>query len=80
MSGFDEEHILNQLWPRKATMIRKVKDAQKKYDAYGHMVQLGKVFLLMQASIAISKLIVKEKKALKRFEQQKLLKDIKKDD
>ena len=42
---------------------------KKKYDAYGHM-----------ASIAISKLIVKEKKALKRFEQQKLLKDIKKDD
>lgn len=27
MSGFDEEHIQNQLWPRKATMIRKVKDA-----------------------------------------------------
>ena len=27
MSGFDEEHIKNQLWPRKATMIRKVKDA-----------------------------------------------------
>ena len=27
MSGFDEEHIRNQLWPRKATMIRKVKDA-----------------------------------------------------
>ena len=26
MSGFDEEHIRNQLWPRKATMIRKVKD------------------------------------------------------
>lgn len=29
MSGFDAEHIGNQLWPRKATMIRKVKDAQK---------------------------------------------------
>ena len=27
MSGFDEEHIKNQLYPRKATMIRKVKDA-----------------------------------------------------
>ena len=27
MTGFDEEHIKNQLWPRKATMIRKVKDA-----------------------------------------------------
>jgi|TARA_A100001388_G_scaffold252101_1_gene214370 hypothetical protein len=53
---------------------------KKKYDAYGHMVQLGKVSSLMQASIAISKLIVKEKKVLKRFEQQKLLKDIKKDD
>ena len=26
MNGFDEEHIQNQLWPRKATMIRKVKD------------------------------------------------------
>lgn len=26
MSGFDIEHIQNQLWPRKATMIRKVKD------------------------------------------------------
>ena len=53
---------------------------KKKYDAYGHMVQLGKVSSLMQASIAISKLIVKEKKVLKRFEQQKLLKYIKKDD
>ena len=52
---------------------------KKKYDAYGHMVQLGKVSSLMQASIAISKLIVKEKKVLKRFEQQKLLKYIKKD-
>ena len=29
MTGFDEEHIKNQLWPRKATMIRKVKDVQK---------------------------------------------------
>ena len=27
MSGFDEDHIKNQLYPRKATMIRKVKDA-----------------------------------------------------
>ena len=27
MSGFYEEHIKNQLYPRKATMIRKVKDA-----------------------------------------------------
>ena len=27
MSGFDEEHIKNQLYPRKATIIRKVKDA-----------------------------------------------------
>ena len=27
MSGFDDEHIKNQLYPRKATMIRKVKDA-----------------------------------------------------
>ena len=26
MSGFDVEHIQNQLYPRKATMIRKVKD------------------------------------------------------
>lgn len=26
MSGFDEEHIRTQLFPRKATMIRKVKD------------------------------------------------------
>ena len=26
MSGFDEEHIKNQLYPKKATMIRKVKD------------------------------------------------------
>ena len=40
---------------------------KKKYDAYGHMVQLGKVSSLMQASIAISKLIVKEKKVLKRL-------------
>tara|TARA_B100001027_G_scaffold197239_1_gene154575 strand:+ start:423 stop:590 length:168 start_codon:yes stop_codon:yes gene_type:complete len=52
----------------------------KKYDQFGHMVQLGKVSSLMQASIAISRLIVKEKKVLKKFEQQKLLKDIKKND
>ena len=26
MQGFDEEHIRNQLCPRKATMIRKGKD------------------------------------------------------
>ena len=53
---------------------------RKKYDAYGHMVQLGKVSSLMQASIAINKLILKEKKVLKKIEQQKLLKDIKKND
>ena len=28
MSGFDVEHIQNQLNPRKATMIRKVKDEE----------------------------------------------------
>ena len=28
MSGFDVEHIQNQLYPRKATMIRKVKDEE----------------------------------------------------
>ena len=26
MSRFDEEHIKNQLYPKKATMIRKIKD------------------------------------------------------
>lgn len=26
MSGFDEEHIKNQLYPKKTTMIRKIKD------------------------------------------------------
>jgi len=26
MSGFDEEHIKNQLYPKKATIIRKIKD------------------------------------------------------
>lgn len=26
MSGFDEEHIKNQLYPNTATMIRKIKD------------------------------------------------------
>jgi len=26
MSGFDEEHMKNQLYPKKATMIRKIKD------------------------------------------------------
>ena len=51
---------------------------KKKYDSYGHMVQLGKVSSLMQASVAITRLILKEKKALKKFEQQKLLQDIKK--
>ncbi len=53
---------------------------KKKYDSYGHMVQLGKVSSLMQASVAITRLILKEKKALKKFEQQKLLQDIKKND
>ena len=28
MSGFDVEHIQHQLYPRKATMIRKVKDEE----------------------------------------------------
>ena len=28
MSGFDVVHIQNQLYPRKATMIRKVKDEE----------------------------------------------------
>ena len=26
MSGFDEDHIRAQLWPRKPKMIKKVKD------------------------------------------------------
>ena len=52
----------------------------KKYDQFGHMVQLGKVSSLMQASIAISRLIVKEKKVLKKFEQQNYYKILKKND
>ena len=52
---------------------------KKKYNAYDHMVQLGKVSSLMQASIQINKLIIKEKKTLKKFEQLKLVKNIKND-
>ena len=69
-------NTLKQLWPRKATMIRKVKDLMTQY---GHMVQLGKVSPLMQASIQLNKLIVKEKELLKKYEQAKLVKDIKND-
>ena len=52
---------------------------KKKYDQYGHMVHLGKVSALMQASIQLNKLIIKEKKLLKKFDQAKLVKDIKND-
>lgn len=53
---------------------------KKKYDQFDHMVQMGKVSSLMQVSIEINKLIEKEKRILKKIEQQKLIKDIKKDD
>ena len=52
---------------------------KKKYDQYGHMVQLGRVSSLMQASIQLNKLIIKEKELLKKYEQAKLVKDIKND-
>ena len=54
--------------------------AKKKYNQIDHMVQMGRVSALMEASISLNKLILKEKKALKKFEQQKLLQDIKKND
>ena len=53
--------------------------AKKKYNQMDHMVQLGKVGSLMQASIQLNKLILKEKRVLKQIEQLRLVKDIKND-
>ena len=53
--------------------------AKKKYNQMDHMVQLGKVGSLMQASIQLNKLILKEKRVLKQIEQFRLVKDIKND-
>jgi hypothetical protein len=43
------------------------------------MVQMGRVSALMEASISLNKLILKEKQALKRIEQLRLVKNIKND-
>ena len=48
--------------------------AKKKYNQMDHMVQLGKVGSLMQASIQLNKLILKEKRVLKQIEQESFLK------
>ena len=53
--------------------------AKQKYNQMDHMVQLGKVGSLMQASIQLNKLILKEKRVLKQIEQLRLVKDIKND-
>ena len=60
-------------------MRRKMPRAKKKYNQMDHMVQLGKVGSLMQASIQLNKLILKEKRVLKQIEQLRLVKDIKND-
>ena len=52
---------------------------KKKYNQTDHMVQLGKVGALMQASIQLNKLILKEKRTLKQIEQLRLVKHIKND-
>ena len=54
--------------------------AKKKNNQMDHMVQLGKVGSLMQASIQLNKLILKEKRVLKQIEQLRLVKDIKNSD
>ena len=43
--------------------------AKKKYSQIDHMVQMGRVSSLMEASISLNKLILKEKLALKKIEQ-----------
>ena len=53
--------------------------AKKKYSQIDHMVQMGRVSALMEASISLNKLILKEKLALKKIEQLRLVKDIKND-
>ena len=53
--------------------------ARKKYSQIDHMVQMGRVSSLMEASISLNKLILKEKLALKKIEQLGLVKDIKND-
>jgi hypothetical protein len=52
---------------------------KKKYSQIDHMVQMGRVSALMEASISLNKLILKEKQALKRIEQLRLVKNIKND-
>ena len=60
-------------------MRRKMPRAKKKYSQIDHMVQMGRVSALMEASISLNKLILKEKQALKKIEQLRLVKHIKND-
>lgn len=60
-------------------MRRKMPRSKKKYSQIDHMVQMGRVSALMEASISLNKLILKEKQALKKIEQLRLVKDIKND-
>ena len=60
-------------------MRRKMPRAKNKYSQIDHMVQMGRVSALMEASISLNKLILKEKQALKKIEQLRLVKDIKND-
>jgi|TARA_B110000259_G_C13680055_1_gene267918 hypothetical protein len=53
--------------------------AKKKYNAYDHMAQLGKVTGLLEAQTKIQYQLIKEQKKLKLLEQLKLVKNIKND-
>ena len=54
--------------------------AKKKYNAYDHMAQLGKVTGLLEAQTKIQNQLIKEQKKLKLLEHLKLVKNIKDDD
>ena len=53
--------------------------AKKKYNAYDHIAQLGKVTGLLEAQTKIQNQLIKEQKKLKLLEQLKLVKNIKND-
>ena len=53
--------------------------AKKKYNAYDHMAQLGKVTGLLEAQTKIQNQFIKEQKKLKLLEHLKWVKNIKDD-
>ena len=53
--------------------------AKKKYNAYDHMAQLGKVTGLLEAQTKIQNQLIKEQKKLKLLQQLELEKNIKND-